>query len=79
MYENCDNHEPSTRTKYSYDWANAKTTVTQGAQTRIFQTDSLGRTILVQEPESGTTTYSYAYNSPGPLPFQKVRPVCSTG
>ena len=54
-------------TTYAYDLANHKTTVTQGAQTRIFQTDSVGRTILTQEPESGQTTYSYTYNQIGLL------------
>ena len=52
-------------TSYSYDLANHKTTVAQGSQTRVFQTDSLGRTVSVVEPESGTTTYSYAYNPTG--------------
>ena len=52
-------------TSYSYDVANHKTTITQGSQTRTFQVDSLGRNILTQEPESGSTTYSYAYNSTG--------------
>jgi RHS repeat-associated protein len=52
-------------TTYSYDLVNHKTTVTQGAQTRVFQTDWLGREILAQEPEHGQTTYSYAYNSTG--------------
>jgi RHS repeat-associated protein len=54
-------------TTYSYDLANHKTTITQGVQTRVFQTDWLGRPISVQEPESGTTTYSYAYNTTGLL------------
>jgi RHS repeat-associated protein len=52
-------------TTYAHDPANHKTTITQGAQTRIFQTDGLGRPTLVQEPESGQTTYSYAFNSTG--------------
>ena len=52
-------------TTYSYALATHTTTITQGAQTRTFQTDWLGRTILVQEPESGQTTYSYAYNGTG--------------
>jgi len=60
-------------TTYSYALATGATTVTQGAQTRIFQTDWLGRTILVTEPESGTTTYSYAYNSTG-LVVTRTRP-----
>ena len=50
-------------TGYSYDLLNHKTTVTQGQQTRIFQTDSLGRTVLTQEPERGLTTYSYTYST----------------
>jgi YD repeat-containing protein len=43
-----------------------KTTVTSvspSQQTRIFETDWLGRTTLVTEPESGATTYSYVYNT----------------
>ena len=62
-------------TTYAYDFANHKVTTTQGAQTgsysRIFQTDWLGRPILIQEPESGQTTYSY--NSTG-LVVTRIRP-----
>jgi RHS repeat-associated protein len=54
-------------TTYSYSLATGTTTVTQGSQTRTFQTDWLGRTTSVTEPESGTTTYSYTYNSTGLL------------
>jgi RHS repeat-associated protein len=60
-------------TNYSYDLANHKTTITQGAQTRVFQTDWLGRTIFTQEPERGTTSYTYAYNSTG-LVVTRKRP-----
>lgn len=60
-------------TTYAYDLANHKTTITQGVQTRVFQTDWLGRTILTQEPERGQTTYSYAYNSTG-LVVTRQRP-----
>jgi RHS repeat-associated protein len=60
-------------TSYAYYLASHQTTVTQGAQTRAFQTDWLGRTISVQEPERGTTTYSYAYNSTG-LVVTRQRP-----
>jgi YD repeat-containing protein len=48
-------------------------TTTQGAQTRVFQTDWLGRPVSVTEPESGTTTYSYGYNSTG-LQVTQIRP-----
>ena len=60
---------------YAYATASGQpqTTVTQGAQTRIFRTDWLGRTTFVQEPESGQTTYSYAYNSTG-LVATRTRP-----
>lgn len=54
-------------TSYAYALATPTTTITQGAQTRIFQSDWLGRQTLVQEPESGITTYSYTYNSTGPV------------
>jgi RHS repeat-associated protein len=60
-------------TAYAYALATPTTTVTQGAQTRTFQTDWLGRNILTQEPESGQTTYSYAYNSTG-LVATRIRP-----
>lgn len=60
-------------TSYTYDLANHKTTIAQGSQTRIFQTDWVGRPILIQEPESGTTTYSYSYNTTGLL-ATRVRP-----
>ncbi len=53
---------------YSTDTASGnaqRTAVTQGAQTRTFETDWLGRSTSVTEPESGKTTYSYAYNSIG--------------
>ena len=59
-------------TTYSYNLANLTTTVTQGAQTRTFQSDWLGRPISVTEPEaSAPTTYSYAYNSTGLLVTRK--------
>jgi RHS repeat-associated protein len=60
-------------TTYAYSFSNHSTTVTQGSQTRTFQTDWLGRPTLIQEPESGQTTYSYAYNSTGLL-VTRVRP-----
>jgi RHS repeat-associated protein len=60
-------------TTYAYALATPTMTVTQGAQTRTFQTDWLGRTTLVTEPESGTTNYSYAYNSTG-LVVTRTRP-----
>lgn len=52
-------------TTYSYAPATGTTTVSQGGQTRTFQTDWLGRPISITEPESGTTTYSYSYDSTG--------------
>lgn len=52
-------------TSYSHALASHATTITQGAQMRVFQYDWLKRPILIQEPESGTTTYGYAYNSTG--------------
>jgi len=65
-------------TTYSYDLANHKTTITQGVQTRVFQTDALGRLTNVSEPERGTTTYSYAYNSTG-LQVTRTRPKANQG
>jgi RHS repeat-associated protein len=60
-------------TSYSYSIANHSVTATQGGQQRVFQTDSLGRPIYSWEPESGVTTYGYAYNSTG-LQVTQVRP-----
>ena len=66
-------------TTYSYTLATPTTTITQGTQTtqgiqiRTFQSDWLGRPTMVSEPESGTTTYSYAYNSTG-LQTTRQRP-----
>jgi len=63
-------------TNYTYNLPNLTTTITQGVQTRVFQKDSLGRTISVKEPESGTTSYSYAYNSTG-LVVTRTRPTAN--
>jgi RHS repeat-associated protein len=60
-------------TTYAYNLVNHTTTITQGAQTRIFTTDSAGRTISTTEPERGTTTYSYGYNGTG-LQVARTRP-----
>jgi YD repeat-containing protein len=60
-------------TSYTYELATHTTTVTQGVQTRAFVTDALGRTTSVTEPERGTTTYTYAYNSTG-LSVARPRP-----
>jgi RHS repeat-associated protein len=60
-------------THSDYDLTNHKTTITQGVQQRVFQTDSAGRTIYTSEPERGVTTYSYAYNSSG-LVVTRKRP-----
>jgi RHS repeat-associated protein len=60
-------------TTYAYALSTGTTTVTQGAQTRTFQTDWLGRPIETIEPESGTATYSYAYNTTG-LVVTRTRP-----
>ncbi len=59
-------------TTYAYSLANHTTTVFQGVQTRVFTTDSLGRTVAIQEPEDGPTNYAYAYNSTG-LQVQRTR------
>lgn len=60
-------------TTYDYDTVNLKVTVHQGAQTRVFQTDAAGRTIATTEPERGSTTYAYSYNSFG-LVVTRTRP-----
>ena len=53
-------------TTYAYNLATHTTTITQGAQTRVFQTDAAGRTIYTSEPERGVTTYSYTYSATSP-------------
>lgn len=60
-------------TAYSYNIAQHLTTVTQGVQTRTFQTDAAGRTIRTTEPERGTTSYTYSYNATG-LVTTRTRP-----
>jgi RHS repeat-associated protein len=57
----------------NYLYTGLTTTITQGAQTRTFTTDQAGRTTSVTEPERGTTSYSYAYNSTG-LAVSRTRP-----
>jgi YD repeat-containing protein len=66
------------RTRYDYDLVNHKMTITQGAQQRIFQTDSLGRAVYTKEPERGETSYSYAYNSTG-LQVTRTKPKANQG
>jgi RHS repeat-associated protein len=56
----------------------SKMVVTQGQgqptmQTRTFETDWLGRTTSVVEPEAGTTTLSYSYSSSSGLGLTVVR------
>jgi RHS repeat-associated protein len=63
-------------TTYAYMLATPTTTITQGAQTRTFVTDWLGRPTSVTEPESGVTTYGYAYNSTG-LVVTRTRPTAN--
>ena len=60
-------------TSYAYALAAHTTTITQGMQTRTFVTDDLGRTTSVNEPERGTTTYAYTYNTTG-LSVVRTRP-----
>lgn len=63
-------------TTYSYNLPSREVTVTQGAQTREFETDWAGRPIMTQEPESGQTTWSYSYNSTG-LQVTRTRPAAN--
>jgi YD repeat-containing protein len=58
---------------YAYSLLSTTTTITQGAQQRVVQTDSAGRIISTSEPERGTTTYSYANNGTG-LVLTRQRP-----
>ena len=56
-------------------------TITQGSQIRYLETDFLGRTTLVAEPETQATTYSYNYSTtPGlGLTVTRVRPQANQG
>ena len=63
-------------TTYSYDLVNHITTINQGGQIRTFQTDPAGRTIATSEPERGSTTYTYSYNSVG-LQLTRTRPAAN--
>lgn len=60
-------------TSYNYTSAWNTTTITQGGQSRVVVIDPGGRTTSVTEPERGTTTYSYIYNSTG-LQVTRTRP-----
>lgn len=58
----------------SYAYSGRTTKITQGAQTtRSFQVDEAGRAETVVEPERGTTSYIYSYNSTG-LQVVRARP-----
>ncbi|KAA6459568.1 hypothetical protein DYQ86_15715 [Acidobacteria bacterium AB60] len=61
------------KTTYAYSFLNHSVTVTQGAQSRFFQSDWIGRPILTTEPESGSTSYSYSYLTAG-LQVARIRP-----
>ncbi len=76
--QNCGLDLPETGfiTSYTYNLASHTTMVSQGAQTRTFQTDSVGRTTFTNEPERGTTTYNYAYNGTG-LVVNRVKPTAN--
>ncbi len=61
-------------TAYTYNLAAHSLMVSQGAQSpRMFQIDAAGRTVSTTEPESGTTTFTYAYNGTG-LQTVRTRP-----
>ncbi len=53
---------PNQPTSYENDVLGNLTTVTQGAQTRIFTYDSLSRLLIAANPESGTISYGYDNN-----------------
>ncbi len=63
-------------TLYAYNLATHTTTVTQGAQQRVFTTDMAGRTISTQEPERGAASYTYTYNTAG-LVVTRNRPTAN--
>ena len=51
----------------------SRTVVTQGAQTRTFESDWLGRPTSITEPESATTKYGYTYNGAAGLGLTVTR------
>jgi RHS repeat-associated protein len=62
IYEAPNDASYNYQTSYQYDALGNLRTVNQGAQARIFTYDSLSRLISAQNPESGTTQYSYDEN-----------------
>jgi YD repeat-containing protein len=60
-------------TQYGYSLPSHEMIIAQGNQTRVFQTDWLGRPILATEPERGNTTYSYAYSTQPGLGLTVIR------
>jgi RHS repeat-associated protein len=52
-------------TNYLYDAGGRLTQVIQGAQTRTFTYDGLGRKVYENTPEGGTVTYTYTANGGG--------------
>ncbi|MGH9466772.1 MAG: hypothetical protein ACRD1Y_05400, partial [Terriglobales bacterium] len=50
---------PYDQANYSYDLLNGLLSVGQGAQTRSFNYDELGRLLTASNPESGSTSYQY--------------------
>lgn len=62
-------------TTYAYNYSSGigTTTVTQGAETRLFKADLAGRTTSTTEPEAGTATFAYQYNTTG-LQVTRIRP-----
>lgn len=60
-------------TTFAYNPSQHLVSVSQGTQTRTFQTDETGRLVSTTEPERGSTTYTYSYNSTG-LVITRSRP-----
>lgn len=54
-------------TQYTYDTLDDLHIVTQGAQTRTFNYDSLKRLVSAQNPEYGSLSYTYGYDQSGNL------------
>lgn len=62
MHENCDIHEPSTRTKYTYD-ANGNVIAVDGGNTATYVYNALNQ--RVQIAVTGSDSFEYVYNLNG--------------
>ena len=73
VYEPDSSNNLTVQTSYSYNILGLLTGATQGAQTRTYAYDDLGRASSVKTPETNQAAYQYVYNSFG-LVTQRTDP-----